>query len=333
MKRYFRPSSVFFLAFFLTSFSFFATSCSSETPKNSNETSEVKEEASPEENVNLLAGTTWRLVEFQSMDDAQSTTRPTDPLLYTMELKQDGTVHMRLNCNLANGTWKFEPSADPSNGSFEFGPLATTKALCPPPSMDELVASQAQWVRGYLLKDGKLYLSLMADGGIFAWEPHAEVPFMAKADAAIEKAILQASPDYKKDVIGKDKATYVYSFVDLDGDGKDEVIVYLMGSIFCGTGGCSMMLFTGGEDGYRLVKNFTLARTPVVVFPNKNNGWNDIWKMESGGGAKAVYVRYSFDGTKYVEKERASTERIPEGTVCLAGEFDYKGGVPLEPKD
>lgn len=118
-----------------------------------------------------LAGTTWRLVEFQSMDDATGTIRPDDPALYTMQLGADGSVNMRLNCNRANGTWTIEPGADPSSGGFEFGPLATTKALCPPPSLDELVAQQAPYIRGYLLKNGRLYLSLMADGGIFAWEP------------------------------------------------------------------------------------------------------------------------------------------------------------------
>ena len=99
-----------------------------------------------------IAGTTWRLVEFQSMDDATGVVRPDDPALYTMQLNGDGTVNLRLNCNRANGTWSIEPSADPSNGRFQFGPLATTKALCPPPSLDEMIASQAPYIRGYLLK-------------------------------------------------------------------------------------------------------------------------------------------------------------------------------------
>ena len=30
--------------------------------------------------------------------------------------------------------------------------------------------------RGYLLRDGRLYLSLMADGGIYAWEPDTGPP-------------------------------------------------------------------------------------------------------------------------------------------------------------
>lgn len=118
-----------------------------------------------------LKGTEWQLVEFQSMDDAVGIQRPNDPSLYTMKLNSDGTVNMRLNCNRANGTWSVKSSSDGKSGQFTFGPLASTRAMCPPPSMDQEIVSQAQYIRGYLLKDGRLYLSLMADGGIYAWEP------------------------------------------------------------------------------------------------------------------------------------------------------------------
>jgi len=118
-----------------------------------------------------LAGTAWRLVEFQSMDDAVGAIRPEDPAEYTMHLRRDGTVAMQLACNRATGTWSVEPSRDPSNGRFRFGPLAVTSALCPPPRLDERIAADARWVRGYLLREGRLHLSLMADGGIYSFEP------------------------------------------------------------------------------------------------------------------------------------------------------------------
>jgi heat shock protein HslJ len=134
--------------------------------------------------VNPLAGTVWRLVEFQSMDDTTGTLRPDNPSLYTMRLNSDGTVTMRLNCNNATGTWSVEPSSDGISGRFEFSPLAMTRALCPPPNMDELIAAQSEYIRSFLLKDGKLYLSLMADGGIFAWEPHTDKHTAAAVPAA-----------------------------------------------------------------------------------------------------------------------------------------------------
>ena len=117
-----------------------------------------------------LAGTTWQLVEFQSMDDSLGTTRPDDPTKYTMTLGADGRVSMELNCNLATGSWTAQ-AASAESGSFAFGPLAMTRAYCPPPSMDEQIGRDSEYVRSYLLRDGVLALSLFADGGIYLWEP------------------------------------------------------------------------------------------------------------------------------------------------------------------
>jgi len=123
-----------------------------------------------------LAGTRWRLVEIQSMDDAIGTTRPADPSRYTLALGADGTATMRLDCNHATGRWSATPAADPARGGFRIGPLAMTRVLCPAPSLDTRVARDMGDVRSYLLKDGRLHLSLMADGGIYVWEadPGAE---------------------------------------------------------------------------------------------------------------------------------------------------------------
>ena len=118
-----------------------------------------------------LAGTSWRLVEVQSMDDAIGTTRPDDPAKYTMTLGADGQVAMVLDCNQAMGTWSAMPASDAASGSFTFGPLAMTLALCSASSLDQQIARDAPYVAGYLIRDGQLALSLMADGGIYLWEP------------------------------------------------------------------------------------------------------------------------------------------------------------------
>ncbi|MEE4238383.1 MAG: META domain-containing protein [Anderseniella sp.] len=116
-----------------------------------------------------LANTDWQLVAIQSMDDAQGTTKIADPSRFTVHFGADGRASFRLDCNRGTGTYKVEPAADGSSGSLAFGPVAATHALCPPPHVDERVARDLAYVRSYLLKDGKLYLSLMADGGIYEW--------------------------------------------------------------------------------------------------------------------------------------------------------------------
>ena len=119
-----------------------------------------------------LDGTSWQLVEFRSSDDAIGVVRPPDPTRYTMILAAGRQVHMQLNCNRATGTWSADPP-DAQSGVFTFGRLAMTRALCSPPSYDAQIARDAEYVRSYLLRDGRLYLNLMADGGTYVWAPHA----------------------------------------------------------------------------------------------------------------------------------------------------------------
>ena len=282
-----------------------------------------------------LTDTEWRLVEIQSMDDAQGTKRPQDPSQYTMRLGPDGTATLTLNCNKATGTWTSEPAGDGTSGTFSLGPLAATLAACPPPNYDEQISAQAQYVRSYLLRDGRLYLSLMADGGIWVWEPAGGVPFQTTPDPALEKAIRQVEKDYTRAVADAEgavgRARYVYGRVDLNADGRSEVLVYLLGSFFCGTGGCNMLLFTETADGYQLVSRFSISRPPVVVSGQATKGWSDIIYLQSGGGAPSSFVRFGFDGKRYVEKERLPGEPVPAGRRQLGGELTFEKGIPLEP--
>ena len=72
-----------------------------------------------------LAGTVWQLVHFQSMDD--KTLKPDDPAKYTIAFHTDGKANIRADCNRGQTTWKSEEQAQ-----LEFGPLALTRAMCPP---------------------------------------------------------------------------------------------------------------------------------------------------------------------------------------------------------
>jgi len=117
---------------------------------------------------NRLVDTNWQLVEFQSMDDAQGTSRPKNPDKYTMSLGAGGNAALGLDCNRGTGTWT---GADGTSGSITFGPIASTKALCGPDTMGEKLARDFGYVRSYIMRGGRLYLSLMADGGIYVWEP------------------------------------------------------------------------------------------------------------------------------------------------------------------
>lgn len=118
-----------------------------------------------------LAGTRWRLVEIQSMDDAQGTTRPADRAKYTLAFDPEGgRLSMRLDCNRGSGPYEDRRTKGTNEGTMTIGPLAMTRAFCPPPSLGDRIARDMGYVRTYRVGNGRLMFSLMADGGIYVWE-------------------------------------------------------------------------------------------------------------------------------------------------------------------
>jgi hypothetical protein len=158
--------------------------------------------------------------------------------------------------------------------------------------MGEQIARDAPYVRGFLLRDNRLYLSLLADAGIYAWQRESPVAFETQRDPALEAALLRASPDYTRNAVetGGMEARYAYGRVDLNGDGTEEVLAILMGSVFCGTGGCNLLLLKKEEDEYTVVNTFPISRLPIIVSDHKTAGWADLLRPEHGGGAERSYV-------------------------------------------
>jgi heat shock protein HslJ len=119
-----------------------------------------------------LAGTSWQLVEFQSMDDAQGTRRPAPDRTVTVTFAEGGKLTLKLDCNRGSATWSEGPHHATGSG-LAIGPVASTRAMCPEPSMGGFVARSLPDVASYVLRDGKLTLALKMDGGIFEFAPIA----------------------------------------------------------------------------------------------------------------------------------------------------------------
>ncbi len=116
-----------------------------------------------------LAGTSWQLVRFQSMNDWTFT--PADRGTYTVAFEPGGRVSIRADCNRGTGTWSL-----PDANVIQFGPIASTKAMCPPESLSDQFLRDFQYMTSYILKDGMLHIALMADGGIYDFERMEKQP-------------------------------------------------------------------------------------------------------------------------------------------------------------
>lgn len=112
-----------------------------------------------------LQGTTWQLVKFLGGDG--KILKPDDRAKYTIEFADTGRVNVRIDCNRGRATWK----AAGASGPIELGPLGLTRAKCPAGSMHDQIVRLWGYIRSYVIKDGHLFLSLMADAGSYEFEP------------------------------------------------------------------------------------------------------------------------------------------------------------------
>ncbi len=98
-----------------------------------------------------------------------------------------------------------------------------------------------------------------------------------------------------------DKTTrYLYCFVDLNGDGTPEAIVYLAGREWCGSGGCPTIILSRSGSSYRVVTWVLITRPPIRVLASASNGWRDLAVWVQGGGILRGYeAELRFDGKTY----------------------------------
>lgn len=110
-----------------------------------------------------LEGTSWQLVQMQSMDDRVYT--PNNPENYTVRFRSENRLVVEADCNRAGATWVQNDS------SLVFEDLFTTRAMCPPPSLFNRFIVDLTYVRSFVTRDGHLYLATIADGAILEFEP------------------------------------------------------------------------------------------------------------------------------------------------------------------
>ncbi|MBF2063085.1 MAG: META domain-containing protein [Calothrix sp. C42_A2020_038] len=111
-----------------------------------------------------LSNTSWQLVKFKKGD--RTMLAPDDKGKYTITFHADGKLNVRIDCNRGRGAWK-----SPESNQLQFSPLALTRVKCPPGSLHDFIVENWEIVQSYTFKDGHLFLSLMADGGTYEFEP------------------------------------------------------------------------------------------------------------------------------------------------------------------
>jgi hypothetical protein len=146
-----------------------------------------------------------------------------------------------------------------------------------------------------------------------------------KRDRKLELAIIRSELDYEELF---PKLSYIphyaYTKIDLNGDKKPEFIVHLTGIPFCGTGGCSALIFAKVANEYKLISRISVD-SPIIVSNNKTNGWNDLI-LGQFAGANTEYHGYyfsKFDGKTY--RQNYGETKLPQKTKLTGRRLSERG--------
>jgi hypothetical protein len=108
-------------------------------------------------------------------------------------------------------------------------------------------------------------------------------------------ALLTAVQDYVEKKGEHERPLFRHALIDLNSDGSDDAIVLLLGPSWCGSGGCTMLVFCGTKDKFTFVSGSTITYEPIRVSPEKAHGWKTLIVYSKGKGD----VLMRFNGERY----------------------------------
>jgi hypothetical protein len=116
---------------------------------------------------------------------------------------------------------------------------------------------------------------------------------------------------------------YGYTFVDLDGDGQPEALVWVNSDSNCGSGGCDLEIERQENGKWRTFSDAVRTRPPIEVLTTKHHGWHDLAVFDVGGGIMRGFESpVRFMGKEYDESPSDGPLRKGEhGRVVLTYEM------------
>ena len=161
----------------------------------------------------------------------------------------------------------------------------------------------------------KKYLSLIGLLGLISFSGATQ------AQTSTNPVLIKALETYiEKEGANPKETKYQIAEIDLNGDKKKDALVLLQDSYWCGTGGCSMLVFTNKNNNFKLISAISLVREPVIISETKTKNWRDIIVHVSGGGGESKNVALKFNGSTYLTnpsllKPLATNAKIQGTTV------------------
>ena len=89
---------------------------------------------------------------------------------------------------------------------------------------------------------------------------------------------------------------YLSAFHDLNQDDQPDAVVLLQGLDWCGSGGCTLLIYQGlPNQQFKLINKTTVTSPPIYVSQQQSHGWKNLVVQSRNQGA----VQLAFNGVAY----------------------------------
>ncbi len=89
---------------------------------------------------------------------------------------------------------------------------------------------------------------------------------------------------------------YLWLTYDLNGDGQQELLAMMN---WCGSGGCTLLIFKNDGDNWRFNSRITSVRGQIQLADYQHFGWRDLLIPVSRGGTQAALRSLQYTGVSY----------------------------------
>lgn len=129
----------------------------------------------------------------------------------------------------------------------------------------------------------------------------------------------------------QDKIRYLTGSADLNSDGTAEHIVLMQDLYFCGSGGCTAVMF---DNEGNVINRMTVVKTPVVLADSYRNGWQDFIVWSNGAHRLMSYNGESYPSNPSLEPTVNRDENRQSAIAnVMATELYQQDGFDIMPSE